>query len=149
MEILRSDGLTLRVSEGKGRGVFAARAFRQGEVLMVNAVLVFGENDATKVGETALAYYHFNWPFGPNGEDIDADESPYSCIPFGLIALINHGREDANASWIYSRELMTMTAVALRDISADEEILWDYHWDGEEDEESVTAEPSSETQSAA
>jgi SET domain-containing protein len=131
MDILTMGDLVLRVSEGKGRGVFALKPFQPFDIIMVNPVLVFDVPDVEKITSTAFGSYQFSWPFHPDGRPIDEeeDDSPYSCIPFGLISLINHaGADRANANWRSVFADLTMVAYAIKPIAAGEEIFWNYNW---------------------
>ena len=128
-EILTSDTLALRITPGKGRGVFAARDIPAREAFVVNPVLVLDEADTQAVEATSLGFYVFAWPFGPDGARLA--ESPYVAVAFGLISLVNDAPpETANASWECHAEAMVIVGYALRDIAAGEEIQWSYGWGG-------------------
>ncbi|MDD5170494.1 MAG: hypothetical protein PHN75_16885, partial [Syntrophales bacterium] len=46
---------------GKGRGVFAARDFRRGELVERAPVITFSNNDVDLIDETALADHYYKW----------------------------------------------------------------------------------------
>ncbi len=46
---------------GKGRGVFAARDFKRGELVEAAPVILFPEKDVDLIDETALADYYYKW----------------------------------------------------------------------------------------
>lgn len=51
----------LREVVGKGRGVFAGRNFKKGEVVEAAPVIVINEEDADFIDKTALADYYYKW----------------------------------------------------------------------------------------
>ena len=46
---------------GKGRGVFAARDFKRGELVEAAPVIMFPAKDVDLIDETALADYYYKW----------------------------------------------------------------------------------------
>jgi hypothetical protein len=64
---------------GKGRGLYANRAFRKGEVLLDDHVLVFPSAEAVK--RSVIHKFTFEWP---------AEEEDTSALALGLGSLINH-----------------------------------------------------------
>ncbi len=97
------DGFELRESAGKGKGVFATRSSRAGEIVMVGLVeKVLEENSshASQVGENEYVLHA------------------------GLISKVNH-RCDPNCG-IRVNEAGAHDFVAIRDIIVNEEITFDY-----------------------
>lgn len=106
-------GLEIRHSPGRGRGVFATRAFARGEVIERAPVLVVPEDEHEHLVPTVLNSYVFGW-----GEGAVA-----VCLGFGSI--YNH-------AWAPSVEYVKHLAesvidfVALRDIAPGEELFVNY-----------------------
>jgi SET domain-containing protein len=46
---------------GKGRGVFAVRDFKRGELVEAAPVILFPAKDVDLIDETALADYYYKW----------------------------------------------------------------------------------------
>jgi hypothetical protein len=46
---------------GKGRGVFAARDFKRGELVEAAPVIVISDEDVDLIDETKLADYYYKW----------------------------------------------------------------------------------------
>jgi SET domain-containing protein len=72
--------VTIGSSEGRGRGVFAARRFEPGETIEVCPVIALSEADARALDATGLYDYYFGW-----GKDGKA-----AAIAFGYGSLYNH-----------------------------------------------------------
>ncbi len=105
----------VRAVEQKGRGVFAQRALRKGEVFERSPVIVLPASQWDSIERTVLFNYCYEW---------DGDYA----LALGLGSLFNHSYQP-NA--IYTRQLtdLVMEYTALRDIAADEEITVNYNGD--------------------
>ena len=53
--------ITIGNSEGRGRGVFAARRFEAGETIEVCPLIALSETDARTLDSTGLYDYYFGW----------------------------------------------------------------------------------------
>jgi SET domain-containing protein len=117
----RRTDLYLRAVRGMGRGVFAGRAFRAGEVIEVCPVipLPVGTDEAALPGE--LPRYIFKWG---NGDEALA-------IVLGYGSIYNHST-DPNAYFAPRTARREMVFRAARRIAAGEQILVDYGWDEED-----------------
>jgi len=51
----------LREVAGKGRGVFAARNFKKGELVESAPVIVISDEDVDLIDNTALSDYYYKW----------------------------------------------------------------------------------------
>lgn len=51
----------LKEVAGKGRGVFAARNYRKGELVEAAPVIVINNEDTDLIDQTALADYYYKW----------------------------------------------------------------------------------------
>ena len=113
--------LVVRDVEGKGRGIFAAKAFRRGELLDVCPVLVFSPKERELLDQTLLHDYVFVW-----GED-----DSQSALALGYGSLFNHS-SSPNARYLADYENGTLEIHAYRDIAAGEEICFNYNGDPED-----------------
>jgi len=105
----------VRTIEHKGRGVFAQRTIRQGEVFERSPVIVLPSSQWDSIERTVLFNYCYEW---------DGDYA----LALGMGSLFNHSYQP-NA--VYTRQLadLAMAYTALRDIAADEEITVNYNGD--------------------
>jgi len=111
-DLLPPAGLRIGASQGRGRGVFATRAFACGELVEVAPVLVLPAKQQGSVDGTVLDSYVFGW-----GDSL--------AIAFGYGSLYNH-------SWAPNLEYQKRIAdaliefVAIRDIAPGEELFTNY-----------------------
>ena len=97
------DGFELRVSDGKGEGVFATRSFKTGGIVMVGVIkkiLNGNHSHASQVDENEYVFHA------------------------GLISKVNHSC-DPNCG-IRVNETGAHDFVAIRDIIVNEEVTFDY-----------------------
>ena len=104
--------ITISRSEGRGRGVFAARRFEPGETIEVCPVIALSEADARTLDGTGLYDYYFGW-----GKDGKA-----AAIVLGYGSLYNHS-PSPNAAHQKHEADGIMSVVAVRRIERGEEIL--------------------------
>lgn len=107
-------GLIVRASPGRGRGVFAARAFRKGEVLERAPVIVVPRAQLAPLRGTLFDDYWFWW-----------DELHNACA-LGWAALYNHGCP-ANAAFHREHEDRVLVFTAVADIAGHTEVTINYH----------------------
>ncbi|MFL5330837.1 MAG: SET domain-containing protein [Gemmataceae bacterium] len=112
-----NNALIVRRAAGKGRGVFAGRNFRKGEIIEVCPVIPMKAREANACGDTILDDYFFEW--GPKGNDY--------AILMGYGGLYNNS-DDPNATYDGRLKRLEMVFRALRDIKKGEEILINYNW---------------------
>ncbi len=111
----QESALYVRKVRGMGRGVFAGRAYRKGEVIEVCPVIrVTPGADGTADG--GLEYYVFQWDKGA------------LAVALGYGSLYNHSPE-ANAKFTPRHARNDIVFKATRDISVGEQIFIDYQWD--------------------
>ena len=103
-------------SEGRGRGVFAARRFEPGETIEVCPVIALSEADARALDATALYDYYFGW-----GSDGKA-----AAIALGYGSLYNHS-SSPNAKHTKHESDGVISVVAVRPIERGEEIFIRYN----------------------
>ncbi len=102
-----------------GRGVFAGRAYRKGEVIEVCPVIRLPAADESSLG--VLGRYVFKW--GPGGGEL--------AVSLGYGSLYNHSATP-NARFTPRTATDDIVFRARRDIDEGEQILIDYQWDDAE-----------------
>src|SRR3954463_6180805 len=114
MAFVQSDAVEVKRARGKGRGVFARRPIRKGEVIERVPVLVLEEEDYRKgMDGTLLAGYVFAWGEGQ------------IALALGYGSLYNHSfKPNARYQDVAPR---TKQFVALRAIRAGEEVTVNYN----------------------
>ncbi len=110
-------GLSLYVKDtgtARGRGVFASRQFRKGELIEVAPVIVITAGMVPK----RIAQVLYEWELRPDGST--------RAIALGYGSLYNH---DNPANLKYAKDLIAgvIRYWALRDISPDEELTINYN----------------------
>lgn len=105
------------ISEEKGRGVFALKNIKKGEIIETAPVVPVSKDSVVQNGDA------------PDGYLLDWDgnyENEEYCMPLGYIMMYNHS--DTPNMWLdQDYDKYTMKAIALRDIKAGEELSWDYN----------------------
>ncbi|MEO6595501.1 MAG: SET domain-containing protein-lysine N-methyltransferase [Planctomycetota bacterium] len=109
-------GLAIQERPERGRGVFARRPFRSGEVLERAPVLVVPRATVAPLRGTLLDDYWFWW-----------DEDHNAC-GLGWASLYNHGCP-ANATFQIDSARRWITFVAVVDIAPGAEVTINYHGD--------------------
>lgn len=113
-------GLYISQSEAKGRGVFAARSYRKGEIIERCCIIELDRKEHYRFAGSILERYVFLW-----------DKRKKSlALAFGFGSLYNHSPKP---NCTYSREIKhkTLTFRARRNILANEEITIHYGPSGE------------------
>lgn len=111
--------ITVRMTPGMGRGVFAARAIAPGETLGVFHTIHLPPFEVSAMAGTTLSQFWF--------ED-DADGSAH--IVLGWIEMINHSlTPNADRTWSPSPEGCIVTLYASRAIAPGEQLFIDYKFD--------------------
>ena len=116
--IERADHVRIADSPGRGRGVFAARAFAAGETIERAPVIDFSPEEWTLIARTRLSAFCFKW-----GED---DES--GAVGLGYTSLYNHSFSP-NARFVVRLAEREIEYVAIRAIAPGEEIFANYNRD--------------------
>lgn len=98
---------------GKGRGVFAKRDLKEGELIEVCPVIVCPGSDWERLEKTALADYYLNF-----GDD--------AAVVLGFGSLYNHSELHPNARTVRKVQEKIVEFYATCDIRKDEEILFRY-----------------------
>ena len=113
--------ITVKDSPGKGRGVFAQRNFKEGEVIETCPVIVLPAEEIDALELTQLYSYYFAW--GPESKD--------AAIALGYGSLYNHSYTP-NARYYKDFDNSLIKYVCITDIQKDEEIIISYNWDPED-----------------
>jgi SET domain-containing protein len=113
-----SRNISARPSSGKGRGVFATRRIRAGEIIETAPVLLVPKEQAALLATSFLGHYMFK-----------SDNKKHFVIGLGFSSLINHGA-DANAEFFVSIDCIVVKA--RRAILSGAEVTIDYGWRAEE-----------------
>ncbi len=113
--------VTIGCSEGRGRGVFAARRFEPGETIEVCPVLTLSEADARTLDGTALYDYYFGWGEGGRA----------AAIALGYGSLYNHSFAP-NAVHNKNATNGTISIVAVKPIAPGDEIFIRYDTGGQQ-----------------
>jgi GNAT superfamily N-acetyltransferase len=108
--------IRVRESPGRGRGVFASRAFAAGETIERAPVVVITAEDWERIGSTGLGDFVVRW--NAAGED--------RAIGLGYASLYNHSFSP-NARYVFWFTQREIDVVAIRAISSDEEIFVNYN----------------------
>ena len=104
------------ISDEKGRGVFALRDIKKGEVIEVAPVIPMSHDDIPDSGNAPDGYV-LDW-------DEDDPEEAHALV-LGYIMLYNHSKTP-NMDFESDLGNYTITAKASRDIEAGEELTWNY-----------------------
>jgi SET domain-containing protein len=104
----------------KGRGVYAARNFKAGEVVEESPVVLFRKTYESLHKE--LKTFVFHW------EGAEGDKTTQA-LALGYGSLYNHSNP-SNLRYETDRESLLLRFIAVRDICADEELTINYNSDG-------------------
>ncbi|MCE5196974.1 MAG: SET domain-containing protein [Negativicutes bacterium] len=102
--------------KGKGRGVFAARDFQQGEIIERSPVITFAKETWTQLEDTVFYPYCYFW--GENLED--------GALALGVGSLFNHSYHP-NARFFRQQKEQIIEFVTVQKIAAGEEITINYN----------------------
>lgn len=108
--------IVVRDTDKYGRGVFALRPFREGELIEAAPVIAMPQSERKYVKKTKLVEYFFNW--GEKKKD------PAICLGYG--SLYNHSYSP-NAKFTNNLDKNTIDFYALRAIQIGEEITINYN----------------------
>ena len=117
------DGLGIEVkyiaNSAKGRGIFARRNFKRGDIIEVCPVLLVPPVDHKSLSQTVLDNYLFDW---------ESEED--SVLLFGYGGLYNHSYTP-NAQYIRDFNNKTMVVQAIKNIKEGQEIVFNYNGEPE------------------
>ena len=104
-----------------GRGVFATRDIKTGELIEVSPVLASSKNDWKYLKKTVLYNYCFSW-----GENYE-----HTAIALGYGSLYNHSYTP-NAKFANNTDNTSIDFYAIADINDGQEITINYNEDSED-----------------
>jgi uncharacterized protein len=116
---MTSHAIEVRMTPTMGRGVFAARPLRHGEVLGAFHTIRLPPHEVAAMQGTTLSHFWF--------ED-DADGSAF--VVLGWIEMINHSASpNADRSWQVTPEGEVVTLFATADVATGQQLFIDYHFE--------------------
>lgn len=121
---LRQQYIYIDESPNKGRGVFAAKAFRKGEVIETAPVIVLSNDSMGLLDYTELYNYYFLW----------GNDQSQCAIALGFGSIYNHSYQPNARYNTYYREQI-IEFVCIENIAPGEEIVVNYN--GEPDDQSL------------
>lgn len=95
-----------------GRGVFASKNIKKGEIIEVAPILVLEFSDFVDTRWNLLFEYYF-WM------------DDYVALALGFASMYNHSK-DVNCKYKLDRDKKTITFIAFKDIKKDDEIYFNY-----------------------
>jgi len=104
----------------KGRGVYAARIFKAGDVVEESPVVLFRKPYEVLHKELKTIVFHWEGAGGAR---------PTQALALGYGSLYNHSNP-SNLRYEIDRESLLLRFIAVRDIRADEELTINYNADG-------------------
>ena len=107
--------LEIKKTKSKGRGVFAVKSFKKGEVIEECPVILLSKKDMIHCEKTLLEKYIYEWKENGDG-----------AVALGYGSLYNHGfNPNAEYEFVYSKKLIVYKA--LRSIKKGEEVVVNYN----------------------
>ncbi|RYE25397.1 MAG: SET domain-containing protein-lysine N-methyltransferase [Sphingobacteriales bacterium] len=116
-------GLEIRETEAKGRGVFTNRSIAAETIVEVSPVVVMTAEERKLLDQTRLHDYIFEW--NPYGEDM-------CCMAQGYVSVYNHSYT-SNCEYFMDYDDKTIMIIAVRDIPPDTELTINYNGDWDDD----------------
>jgi SET domain-containing protein len=108
----------IRISSGRGRGVFARERIASGAIIEAAPVIILPAADCPVLDRTIIHDYYFHWDGDPDGDGRGA-------LALGLVTLCNHStRPPARVERNYAR--LTLDLLAIDQIEPDTEVTIDY-----------------------
>lgn len=105
-----------KISDDKGRGVFALRDIKKGEVIEVSPVITVSKDNVKENGEAPDGYL-LQWDEDSEGQEF--------CMPLGYVMLYNHSPKPT-LEMENDMENYVITVKAARNIKRGEELTWNY-----------------------
>ena len=114
--------LTIAPSDNRGRGVFATEPIAIDTVIEIAPVIVVDNIQRTKLEETLLYDYIFEW----------GDDHKSAAIGLGYISIYNHAI-NPNCSYDMDYDAQTISIKTTKHIEIGEELFINYNAEGAED----------------
>ena len=113
---LNGNGIEIKLTPNKGRGVFAKKKFSKDEIIESCQIITFSEADADRIETTYLSNYWFAWK---------ENATEYGAFCLGNGALFNHSGEP-NARVFKDFDHNLIHFIATKEIPVGEEITFRY-----------------------
>lgn len=110
--------LYIRMTEGKGRGVFTHEKINKNTIIEEAPVIVMSAEDRAQIDKTLLHDYIFAW----------GTDKSQCCMALGYVPIYNHSYE-SNCEYFMDFEEETIEVKTVRDIEAGEELTINYNGD--------------------
>jgi SET domain-containing protein len=114
--------LTIAPSPNRGRGVYTTEAIASGTIIEIAPVIVVDNIQRTKLEETLLYDYIFEW----------GDDHKSAAIGLGYVSIYNHAIEP-NCSYDMDYEQETITIKTIKHIDIGQELFINYNAEGAEE----------------
>ena len=111
----------VKVTPKKGRGLFATKNIKKGEIIEKCPVLALTPKERLNAEKTLLNYYIYPWR-----------STRGASVVLGYGSIINHSF-DPNADWKQNFKSNTMVYRAIKDISKGQEITVNYNGEPDDD----------------
>ncbi|MCP3762280.1 SET domain-containing protein [Domibacillus sp. A3M-37] len=113
--------ICIKNTDNYGRGIYAARDIKTGELIEVSPVLISPQTEWKYLEKTILFDYCFTW-----GENYE-----HTAIALGYGSLFNHSYTP-NAVFVYNLDALSIDFYAIANINENEEITINYNCDPED-----------------
>jgi len=117
LKLFVSNKIEVRDSSLSGRGVFANKDIKAGEILEECHHVIL--ENTFKTQDPMLQTYIFSWPKGSHGGKNS------SSVVLGMGSIFNHS-DNNNADWVTDEIRNLYSFYAIKDIKKDEEIFTNY-----------------------
>lgn len=107
--------ITIKNTAKKGRGVYALKNFKKGEIIEICPIIYLSAKDRKKIDQTALAYYIYPWK-----------TTRCASMVLGYGSIYNHSY-NSNAEWDLDHDKLNMVYKAVTAIKRHEEITVNYN----------------------
>jgi len=114
----KTNCFTVKVTKKYGRGLYASRNIKRGDIVEMSPVLVVDKYDAGKINDTLVNVYVFEW----NKES--------SALAFGYGSLFNHSKKP-NVTYMNSFQSREILFMASKDIKKGEQLFINYGYEPE------------------
>lgn len=110
-----SKNISVKKTSKKGRGIFAVRNIKKGEVIEICPVLTFSPKEREHLEKTQLGHYIYPWR-----------STRGACLVLGYGSIYNHSFSP-NADWKQNFKTQSMVFRAIKPIKKGQEITVNYN----------------------
>jgi hypothetical protein len=108
------------ISAKKGKGIIAKEFIKKGTILDVAHIILVSKKDYEQMKDTVLWNYLFEW------DDPKLKGENEYALAFSICQFLNHSY-NPNIKYEYDYENSTITFIAIKDISKEEELIVNYN----------------------